>query len=454
MKQKVFFLVLVMEICSIGLHAQMLSWLTLNNRNKRKVDAALREGLNKSQSTKEDFQRDFSNFKYSNIRGELRTEKNGFKWYCYNNTEAYLTNGKQLTFTPPPLEKYKGEGFVKYKDITNISFFSVDKNDPGMFIVTRKVKNAGKNTKAMTFLFNQNGEYLNMYLDEGPKLIKRSFDRIALDFTDVGRKYYIRELNHSYREITLYLTPEKSIEYNQSTALEVRGKVIIYDNGDLAGVVRYDGIGVRPYFYRKTITQYGQIILANNSRYTLFFNVRTGKFFVFDDVKIENINRKKYFIVKDADKKIAGVFREDGQEIISLNRGYSHIWYYDDYNKWSFFQGDWTGDCDIKGNEIKGSRHLYSSSSSSSFKSSSSSSSNSSNSGNKTTTIVVEHHRDPVPVQEWVQCHICYGSGRCTIIYCNNGWNPNTRMECLGCRGSGRCSACAGRGGTYMTVYR
>ena len=76
MKQKVFFLVLVMEICSIGLHAQMFSWLTLNNRNKKKVEAALREGLNKSQSTKEDFQRDFSNFKYSNI----------YYYSCYINS--------------------------------------------------------------------------------------------------------------------------------------------------------------------------------------------------------------------------------------------------------------------------------------------------------------------------------------------------------------------------------
>ena len=67
---------------------------------------------------------------------------------------------------------------------------------------------------------------------------------------------------------------------------------------------------------------------------------------------------------------------------------------------------------------------------------------------------IIEHHREPQPMQEWVQCHICFGSGVCTIYGCNNGWNSGTRMSCLGCGGSGRCSACAGKGGHYVVVYR
>lgn len=68
--------------------------------------------------------------------------------------------------------------------------------------------------------------------------------------------------------------------------------------------------------------------------------------------------------------------------------------------------------------------------------------------------IIIEHHREPQPMQEWVECHICLGTGICTIYGCNNGWNSGTRMNCLGCRGSGRCSACGGNRGRYVVVYR
>lgn len=96
----------------------------------------------------------------------------------------------------------------------------------------------------------------------------------------------------------------------------------------------------------------------------------------------------------------------------------------------------------------------FSSSSSSNSASSSSNSSSNSNTGNNTQTIHVQHHRDPVPVQVWIQCNICYGSGICQTINCNNGWNNGTRMACLGCGGSGRCGICGGHGGHYEVQYR
>jgi len=69
--------------------------------------------------------------------------------------------------------------------------------------------------------------------------------------------------------------------------------------------------------------------------------------------------------------------------------------------------------------------------------------------------IVVEHHRDPQPVQEYVQCNICFGSGKC--MTCNGtGENLYTTNyhRCNTCGGSGRCTYCAGQGGHYETRYR
>lgn len=63
--------------------------------------------------------------------------------------------------------------------------------------------------------------------------------------------------------------------------------------------------------------------------------------------------------------------------------------------------------------------------------------------------------RDPVPVQEWVPCTGCNGSGKCNNC---NGTGQNlystNYMECIGCGGSGRCEFCAGQGGHYETRFR
>lgn len=107
-------------------------------------------------------------------------------------------------------------------------------------------------------------------------------------------------------------------------------------------------------------------------------------------------------------------------------------------------------------NSSLGSSPSSSSSSSSSASSSSSSSSNSNNnsSGNGTTTVVIEHQHTPQPMQEWQQCNICYGDGKCHTYNCTNGWNYGTKTYCLGCGGNGRCHFCNGQGGRYITVYR
>ncbi len=110
-------------------------------------------------------------------------------------------------------------------------------------------------------------------------------------------------------------------------------------------------------------------------------------------------------------------------------------------------------------NESEGNpeKHSNSDSTSSSSTTSSSSSSRSSNnnSGNNTTTVVVEHHRDPVPVQEWVQCTSCWGSGNCrNCAGSGTTYIGSNLHRCSMCGGRGRCTTCSGQGGRNQTVYR
>ena len=92
---------------------------------------------------------------------------------------------------------------------------------------------------------------------------------------------------------------------------------------------------------------------------------------------------------------------------------------------------------------------------SSSNSSNNSTSTSNNNSGGGTTTIHVEHHRDPVPVQEWVQCTSCWGSGNCRncagsgTIYIGSNLH-----RCTMCGGRGKCTTCSGQGGRNQTVYR
>ncbi len=161
-----------------------------------------------------------------------------------------------------------------------------------------------------------------------------------------------------------------------------------------------------------------------------------------------------------------GLMNYQGKVLIDTNRGYTSIGDYKSFNKrFAYTMNGYKGECDATGRQIskikvetpKQNTSVASSSSSSSSSSSTSSSSGNNSSGNKTTTVVVEHHRDPVPVQVWKQCTICFGSGKCqtcggTGIF--TGWSGNSSICEYGCGGSGKCSFCAGHGGHYEVEYR
>lgn len=163
-----------------------------------------------------------------------------------------------------------------------------------------------------------------------------------------------------------------------------------------------------------------------------------------------------------------GLMNYQGKVLIDTDRGYTFIGDYKTFNKrFAYTMNGYKGECDATGRQIskikieetKQSSSVSSSSgsvSSSSFTSSSSnSSSRSNNSGNNTTTVVVEHHRDPIPVQEWQECTVCWGSGTCPDCSGHgNKYIGNNLRSCWRCGGRGKCSSCSGQGGRYITVYR
>lgn len=70
-------------------------------------------------------------------------------------------------------------------------------------------------------------------------------------------------------------------------------------------------------------------------------------------------------------------------------------------------------------------------------------------------TIIIKH--DPIPMQVWKQCDICFGSGKCQVCGGSGiftGWGGNSTLCTYGCGGSGRCSFCAGQGGHYEVEYK
>ena len=153
-----------------------------------------------------------------------------------------------------------------------------------------------------------------------------------------------------------------------------------------------------------------------------------------------------------------GVINYAGKIIIPTDRGYTKIGDYVSFTKrFPYEMNGYKGECNQSGIQISKISTSTTASSNSSGKTTSTTSTTSStssnkNSDNKTTTVVVEHHRDPIPIQEWVQCSVCWGSGTCQT--CVGMGTSNRGNRCISCHGSGKCHFCNGQGGRNQIVYR
>lgn len=148
-----------------------------------------------------------------------------------------------------------------------------------------------------------------------------------------------------------------------------------------------------------------------------------------------------------------GVINKDGKVIIPLDRHYTKIEYSRTLKMFTFEkEGGYKGECDATGKQTNITKV-------------STPAPKPQPQQQKTTTQepapaptptpqTQPQPRQPQPVQEWVPCSACNGSGQCHICLGggNSLQNPNSR--CYLCSGTGKCTHCAGHGGHYETRYR
>ena len=146
-----------------------------------------------------------------------------------------------------------------------------------------------------------------------------------------------------------------------------------------------------------------------------------------------------------------GVMNYTGKIIIDTDRGYTSIGDFKTFNKrFAYTMTGYKGECDATGRQISKIKvetppqQTVAKQESTPKKEE-----------KKVEEIIIKH--DPVPMQVWKQCTICYGSGKCqtcggTGIF--TGWSGNKTICEYGCGGSGKCSFCAGHGGHYEVEYK
>ena len=148
-----------------------------------------------------------------------------------------------------------------------------------------------------------------------------------------------------------------------------------------------------------------------------------------------------------------GVMNYTGKIIIDTDRGYTSIGDFKTFNKrFPYTMTGYKGECDMNGRQV------------SKIKVETPQQTVTTQTTTTTTPqrqeeqkIIIEHKHDPIPVNVWVQCNICGGSGRCQTcggsgIY--TGPAGNKTLCSFGCGGSGKCSFCAGSGGHYEVEYK
>lgn len=151
-----------------------------------------------------------------------------------------------------------------------------------------------------------------------------------------------------------------------------------------------------------------------------------------------------------------GVMNYAGKIIIDTDRGYTSIGDFVSFNKrFPYTMYGYKGECNQQGVQLSKIKTETPQQPANTATASASNNSGKSNTGSGTSTVIVEHHRDPIPVQEWVQCTGCGGSGTCSrCVGSGTIYIGDNLKRCHACGGRGRCQHCAGQGGRYYTVYK
>lgn len=178
----------------------------------------------------------------------------------------------------------------------------------------------------------------------------------------------------------------------------------------------------------------------------------------FDFFQIKDV----YIIAQSVRNKKYAVYDLKGNTIISESLGYNWIAYYEEYGCF------WCESGDVKHTFSKDGKYYaigyYSGDEKEKFEKSKKpittlSSENFSNTIMETPQPTPQPQPQPQPVppqpqpfQVWKTCFMCGGSGQCPYCY-GYGWAANGKDACGICHGTGKCSQCAGHGGHNEIEY-
>ena len=286
-------------------------------------------------------------------RGELRTEINGFQWYCYKGKEAYAINGTKL--------------FRELGDLKSIEFSAADKDDKGMFVVIYK-KRGDHNQQISAFTPNGK-EIWTSYLYDN-KHHPSSFKRMYILFSSPNHKEYYTlfeerekimkweqtiywlfstDVNAKKRVIFFY-SPSNTAMYNSYSVI---GNFFVLKGGKGVMITRYDGEELVKEKEFESVTynkDANHFICKNNMGYTIInsdglrlvnsakdvnykdnvievYNNGTGiitfngKWIVtpekgYESYKTERINDRNYYIVKTKGSSQYHLISDDGNDVI------------------------------------------------------------------------------------------------------------------------------------------
>lgn len=152
-----------------------------------------------------------------------------------------------------------------------------------------------------------------------------------------------------------------------------------------------------------------------------------------------------------------GVVTSTVKVLIPTSRGYTSIGRYSTVQKTiPFTKPGYTGECNSLGRQLSLVKDTSATNAGSNANSSDKGNNSVSTDSNRSTSSQppVKQKREKVPVQVWVKCTNCLGSGQCPYCY-GQGEYVNTygqTVDCPVCT-NGKCNMCAGHGGHNEVEY-
>lgn len=332
------------------------------------------------------------------VRGELRTEENGFQWYCYKGKEAYTKDGVRL-FPDVKASNIKYiislKGIKTEHDIENGCFLVELKKEQhfvldGM-LIERKVNNLyttyGKLIAGLVFHivsrlsiggYETGGQKYYYNIIEVPLLISWGDNQVSRTTLIVNddSKPMVNDDGHpilysSFKGILFYSEkPDKRIGFWGTTksgntfiitdkcgGLELQGSYEVSFDDYIVYAQSEDKKTQK--LYSKDWTYLGELEnsagafrLIKKNDYVGVVN-KEGNWVIkqeYPKIDVLSSSDKIYFIVKRNAE--CGLFDNEGREMIPMSRGYTSIDYDSSKGTFAFKKTRYTGECDAQGNEI------------------------------------------------------------------------------------------------------